>query len=172
MAFYRYLLYSYGKQVLLEPGYILDDQCNAQGNKLRQSGKRFYDDKYKEHFDYLFESVGNWFGGMKEDPVRFFPSSFSASNSDFICEIFQINHQFGEDWARLTRDLLFDNEGSLKFKPELWNDIRKVILPTLIDQVRFTSCLPKDCINLVTQPSRSDTYPSHALNTPTKALTS
>ena len=76
MAFHRYLLYSYDKQVLLEPGYILDDQCNAQGNKLRQSGKRFYDDKYKEHFDYLFESVGNWFGGMKEDPVRSSSRSF------------------------------------------------------------------------------------------------
>jgi Family of unknown function (DUF5923) len=35
----------------------------------------------------------------------------------------------------LTRDLLFDSEGSLKFKPALWNDIRKVVLPQLIDQV-------------------------------------
>ena len=42
---------------------------------------------------------------------------------------------FGEDWARLTKDLLFDSEGSLKFKPELWMDIRKVILPSIIDQV-------------------------------------
>ena len=47
----------------------------------------------------------------------------------------QLNRQFGEDWARLTRDLLFDSEGSLKFKPHLWNDIRKVILPQLIEQV-------------------------------------
>ncbi len=72
------LLYSFDNQVLLEPGYILDDQCNVQGNKLRQSGKRFYDDKYKEHFDNLFESVGNWFGGMKEDPVRSYPSCVST----------------------------------------------------------------------------------------------
>jgi len=47
----------------------------------------------------------------------------------------QLNKQFGEDWARLTKDLLFDSEGSLKFKPELWNDIRKVILPQLTEQV-------------------------------------
>ena len=45
-------------------------------------------------------------------------------------------HSFGNDWARLTKDLLFDTEGSLKFKPELWMDIRKVILPTIIDRVR------------------------------------
>jgi Family of unknown function (DUF5923) len=46
-----------------------------------------------------------------------------------------LNKRFGEDWARLTRDLLFDSEGSLKFKPDLWSDVRKVILPTLVDRV-------------------------------------
>ena len=45
--------------------------------------------------------------------------------------------RFGEDWARLTKDLLFDSEGSLKFKPQLWLDIRKVILPSIIDQVGY-----------------------------------
>jgi hypothetical protein len=47
-----------------------------------------------------------------------------------------LNKRFGDDWARLTRDLLFDSEGSLKFKPELWMDIRKVILPSIVDRVR------------------------------------
>jgi hypothetical protein len=46
-----------------------------------------------------------------------------------------LNKRFGEDWARLTKDLLFDSEGSLKFKPALWHDIRKVIVPTLVDKV-------------------------------------
>lgn len=48
-----------------------------------------------------------------------------------------LNERFGEDWARLTKDLLFDSEGSLKFKPHLWSDIRKVILPTVISQVGY-----------------------------------
>jgi hypothetical protein len=82
---------------------------------LRESGRKFYDDKYKSHFDNVFSSVGNWFKAMGEDPL---------------------NKRFGEDWARLTRDLLFDSEGSLKFKADVWNDIRKVILPTLVDKVR------------------------------------
>jgi Family of unknown function (DUF5923) len=43
--------------------------------------------------------------------------------------------RFGEDWARLMKDLLFDSERSLKFKPELWSDIQKVIIPTLVDKV-------------------------------------
>jgi len=50
-----------------------------------------------------------------------------------------LNKRFGEDWARLTKDLLFDSEGSLKFKPQLWDDIRRVILPTVIGQV---GCVP------------------------------
>jgi len=32
---------------------------------------------------------------------------------------------------------LFDSEGSLKFKPGLWNDIRRVVLPTLVDRVGY-----------------------------------
>jgi len=48
-----------------------------------------------------------------------------------------LNARFGEDWARLTKDLLFDSEGSLKFKTHLWDDIRKVILPTIISQVGY-----------------------------------
>ncbi|KAF8874992.1 hypothetical protein BD779DRAFT_1450453 [Infundibulicybe gibba] len=107
---------SYVRKVLLEPGYVLEPDCNTQGSALRESGRQFYDDKYKNHFDDLFNSVGSWFRAMGEDPL---------------------NSRFGEDWARLTRDLLFDSEGSLKFKKELWGDIRKVILPALVDKIGY-----------------------------------
>ncbi|KAF8956220.1 hypothetical protein BDZ97DRAFT_1852748 [Flammula alnicola] len=106
----------YIRKVLLEPGYVLEPDCNNQANSLREQGRQFYDEKYSDHFDHLFNSIGKWFKAMGEDPI---------------------NHQFGEDWARLTKDLLFDSEGSLKFKPELWNDVRKVILPTIIEQVGY-----------------------------------
>ena len=36
---------------------------------------------------------------------------------------------------RLTRGLLFDNEGSLKFKASLQNDIQTVIIPMSVDKV-------------------------------------
>ncbi|KAI0043796.1 hypothetical protein FA95DRAFT_1498062 [Auriscalpium vulgare] len=107
---------AYSRKVLLEPGYVLEPQCNSEGRQIRDSGRRFYDEKYKGHFDRLFDAVGTWFNAMGEDPL---------------------NKRFGDDWARLTRDLLFDNEGSLKFKPELWMDIRKVIVPTLVDEVGY-----------------------------------
>jgi hypothetical protein len=44
--------------------------------------------------------------------------------------------RFGKDWARLTEDLRFDCEGSLKIKADLFSEIRSVIIPTLVDKVR------------------------------------
>ncbi|KAI0634782.1 hypothetical protein C8Q77DRAFT_1053762 [Trametes polyzona] len=107
---------SYTRKVLLDPGFVLEPQCNNEANALRESGRRFYDEKYKGHFDNLFNAAIEWFRALGEDPL---------------------NKRFGEDWARLTKDLLFDSEGSLKFKPQLWMDIRKVILPSIIDQVGY-----------------------------------
>ena len=94
----------------------MEPDCNNQANRLRESGRRFYDEKYKTHFDNLFDKTADWFRAWGNDPL---------------------NKRFGEDWARLTKDLLFDEEGSLSFKSDLWMDIRKVILPSLIEQVSY-----------------------------------
>ncbi|KAL7283990.1 hypothetical protein ACG7TL_001263 [Trametes sanguinea] len=107
---------AYTRKVLLDPGFVLEPQCNNEANALKETGRRFYDEKYKSHFDNLFNSTIEWFRALGEDPL---------------------NKRFGEDWARLTKDLLFDSEGSLKFKPQLWMDVRKVILPSIIDQVGY-----------------------------------
>jgi hypothetical protein len=107
---------TYIRKVLLEPGYVLEDDCDREGHDIRESGRKFWDERYRNDFDNLFNAIGQWFSAMAEDPL---------------------NKRFGEDIARLTRDLLFDSEGSLKFKPELWTDIRKVIVPTLVDKVGY-----------------------------------
>ncbi|KAG9310445.1 hypothetical protein JVU11DRAFT_9586 [Chiua virens] len=104
------------RKLLLEAGYVLRDDCTREGREIRESGRKFWDQKYRSHFDNVFNSIGDWFSAMGEDPL---------------------NKRFGEDWQRLTRDLLFDNEGGLKFKSELWSDIRSVILPTLVDKVGY-----------------------------------
>ncbi|KAF8639373.1 hypothetical protein AX17_001529 [Amanita inopinata Kibby_2008] len=107
----------YMRRVLLEPGYVLlNEQCNKEAERLRESGREFYDGKYKDHMDNLFSSVGTWFKAMGQDPL---------------------NARFGGDWARLAKDLLFDSEGSLAFKSELWNDVRKTILPQIVDKVGY-----------------------------------
>ena len=77
-------------QILLQAGYILEPECNDSGNDIRDSGRQFYDGKYKTHFDNLFNAVGDWFKAIGEDPT---------------------NVRFGEDWARQTKGLLFDSEG-------------------------------------------------------------
>ena len=78
--------------------------CYHRSDSFRQ----FHDGKDKSHFDNLFQSVGDQFKPWARTP------------------------QINDSRRRLTRDLLFDHEGSLKFMPDLWTDIRKVILPTLV----------------------------------------
>jgi hypothetical protein len=56
-----------------------------------------------------------------------------------------LNVWFGEDWAWLTQDFLFDSEGSLKFKGDLWSDVCKVILPASVDKVRLGFGILEGC---------------------------
>jgi hypothetical protein len=65
---------AYIRKLLLEPGYVIEPDCNNQANRLRESGRRFYDDKYKGHFDNLFNSMGTWFKAFGEDEVWLFPT--------------------------------------------------------------------------------------------------
>ena len=125
---------AYSRKVLLEPGYVLDPKCNSEGCAIRDSGRRFYDEKYKPDFDRLFDSIGTWFGAIGEDPLI---------------------KRFSDDWARFTHDLLFDNEGNLKFKPDLWMDIRKIIVPSIVDRVSmFLPVLPTNCLTNYTGRTR------------------
>ncbi|EIN05339.1 hypothetical protein PUNSTDRAFT_106990 [Punctularia strigosozonata HHB-11173 SS5] len=107
---------AYLRKVLLEAGYVIQQESTDDANALKEDGRRFYDDKYKQHFDHLFRNIGDFFKAMGDDPL---------------------NKRFGQDWASLTKDLLFDSDGSLKFKPHLWRDIRTVIAPALVDQVGY-----------------------------------
>ncbi|KAJ7651060.1 hypothetical protein FB45DRAFT_30202 [Roridomyces roridus] len=104
------------RKVLLQVGYVTEPACNTRGRELRDSGRVFYDDKYKGHFDRFADAGAAWFQSMANDPL---------------------NQTFAEDWARLTKDLLFDSEGNLQFKKSLWEDVRGVILPQLVTKVGY-----------------------------------
>ncbi|KAJ7807352.1 hypothetical protein B0H14DRAFT_3091268 [Mycena olivaceomarginata] len=106
----------YVRKVLLQAGYVTEPACNTRARELRDSGRGFYRDKYRSHFDAVANATEGWFRSMADDPL---------------------NKTFVEDWARLTRDLLFDSEGNLQFKTNLWSDVRRVILPTLVDKVGY-----------------------------------
>ncbi|KAJ3798154.1 hypothetical protein GGU11DRAFT_682172 [Lentinula aff. detonsa] len=101
------------EKVLLTPGYVIEPASSNRGRELFESGKRFYG-KYREHFDNVFDGIGKFVGGIGSDPL---------------------NRQFGTDIQRLTKDLLFDSDGKLTFKPELWNDVRTTIIPGLIQRI-------------------------------------
>ena len=44
----------YARKVLLQPGFVLEPACNNEGREIREHGRHFYDDKYKDDFDNLF----------------------------------------------------------------------------------------------------------------------
>jgi hypothetical protein len=106
----------YIHKVLLEPGYIMDDDSTREGERLRDDGRQYFDHKYKGHFKNLGNETQAFFQSMGDDPL---------------------NQRFGEDWKRLTKDLLFDSEGNLSYKPRLLNDIRRVILPSIIRNIGY-----------------------------------
>ena len=61
---------TYTRRTLLEPGFILEPQCNNEANRLREDGRQFYDGKYKNHFDDVFSSFANFGRAMGEDPLN------------------------------------------------------------------------------------------------------
>ncbi|KAJ7084656.1 hypothetical protein B0H15DRAFT_888282 [Mycena belliarum] len=107
---------AYVRKVLLHVGYVTEPACGTRAKELRQSGRMFYREKYRSHFDAVFDALSGWFKSFADDPL---------------------NQAVGEDVARLTKDLLFDGEGNLQFKKTLWEDVRGVILPALVDKVGY-----------------------------------
>ncbi|KAJ7455028.1 hypothetical protein B0H11DRAFT_2324716 [Mycena galericulata] len=88
---------------------VTEPACKARARELRESGRVFYREKYQRHFDNIVDPTARWFKSMAEDPLN----------------------------KTLTRDLLFDSEGNLQSKKTLWEDVRGVILPTLVDKVSY-----------------------------------
>ncbi|OCF37895.1 hypothetical protein I316_00119 [Kwoniella heveanensis BCC8398] len=109
-------LNDYAHRVLLEPGFILDEDSDREANQLREDGKAFFTDRYKGHQERLFDELQVFFTAFNDDPL---------------------NRRFGDDLKRLFKDLLFNSEGDFQFKPKLWNDVRNILLPTFIRQVGY-----------------------------------
>ncbi|KAI9637351.1 uncharacterized protein MKK02DRAFT_36365 [Dioszegia hungarica] len=106
----------YVHRVLLEPGFVLEDEADKEGRQLQEGGKEFFDDKYKKSQETLFEELQRFFTAFAEDPL---------------------NQRLGDDVKRLTKDLLFNEDGNLAFKPHLWNDLRVHFLPAVIRQIGY-----------------------------------
>lgn len=107
----------YVNNVLLEPGYVMEDEATQEGRQLEKRARAFFETgKYKDNWDTLWNSIVTFTKGFHEDPL---------------------NRQFAEDWKRLTKDLAYDSQGKLALKPHLWNDIRHQILPAIVRHVGY-----------------------------------
>lgn len=107
---------SYVRRLLQEEGYIMTDEASQDGQKLQDSGKRFWDEKYRGHREDLFDAVEEFFHAYNEDPL---------------------NKKLGVHVKQLVKDLALDGDGNLKYKPHLVNDLRKVIIPSIAKQIGY-----------------------------------
>jgi hypothetical protein len=105
------------RKTLLEPGFILSPQFSSQSQAIfHDQAREFFDVRYKDHRDLLSNEGQEWVNGWTTDPL---------------------NKRLTDNWATLVKDLLLNDNGNLTWKPMLWHDIRKVILPSLIEQVGY-----------------------------------
>jgi hypothetical protein len=63
-------LNDYIHRILLEPGYILEDDANREAEKLQKSGKHFFEDKYRTHWETLADQIQLFFTAMHHDPLN------------------------------------------------------------------------------------------------------
>lgn len=63
-------LNDYTHRILLEPGYILEDDANREAESLQKSGKSFFEDKYRSHWENLGDQIQLFFTAMHHDPLN------------------------------------------------------------------------------------------------------
>ncbi|TXT08906.1 hypothetical protein VHUM_03034 [Vanrija humicola] len=108
---------TYVNNVLLEPGYVMEDEAEQQGKQLEKRARSFFETgKYRDSWNALWNNFVDFTKGFHED---------------------QLNRQFADDWKRLTKDLAYDTNGKLALKPHLWKDIRHQILPAIIHHIGY-----------------------------------
>ncbi|EFP80265.1 uncharacterized protein PGTG_06221 [Puccinia graminis f. sp. tritici CRL 75-36-700-3] len=106
----------YVRRCLQEPGYVMKESCDQAGREINESGKKFWNHKYANHRQTLFDEIEKFFTSYAEDPL---------------------NIRFGQNWKKLTKDLFLNSEGNLKLKTQLWEDITTVILPGLLRHIGY-----------------------------------
>lgn len=60
----------YVRRVLLEPGFILEDESDKEGRELKEDGKFFFNGKYKAHWDALWDEIKAWTLALGDDPLN------------------------------------------------------------------------------------------------------
>lgn len=114
---------TYVRRCLQEPGFVMKEEANSQATQIKKKGEVFFTGrtpeekgKYQPHFETLFNEIEVFFRAMGDDPL---------------------NKEFGARWHKLGRDIFFNSEGNVTFKPHLWDDIRDPILPNMLKHIGY-----------------------------------
>ncbi|KAL2188535.1 hypothetical protein L209DRAFT_226429 [Thermothelomyces heterothallicus CBS 203.75] len=109
-------LNQYIRRCLQEQGYILDDDSNAQWNRLHDEGNYLLRDKYRSHADRVV------------DEIKFLADQFDHDSQ---------NKAFAASMTKLFTDLGNDENGRPAFKPHLIKDLTDVIVPAILQDVAY-----------------------------------
>jgi hypothetical protein len=107
---------AYIRKILQQQGYILEDESNAEWNRIYDQGHDLLRGRYRGHTDRI------------ADEFKFIGEQFDADPQ---------NKAFGDSVTRLFNDLGTDENGKTVFKPHLLKDITDVILPGFFESVQY-----------------------------------
>jgi hypothetical protein len=107
---------TYIRKILQQQGYILEDESNAEWNRIYDQGHDLLRGRYRGHTDRI------------ADEFKFIGQQFDADPQ---------NKAFADSVTKLFNDLGTDENGKTTFKPHLLKDITDVILPAFFENVQY-----------------------------------
>ncbi|KAH7083849.1 hypothetical protein FB567DRAFT_530079 [Paraphoma chrysanthemicola] len=107
---------AYIRKILQQQGYILEDESNAEWNRIYDQGHDLLRGRYRGHTDRI------------ADEFKYIGEQFDADPQ---------NKAFADSVNRLFNDLGTDENGKTVFKPHLLKDITDVILPGFFESVQY-----------------------------------
>lgn len=107
---------TYIRKCLREQGFIMQDESTRQWNELYDKGRYLLRERYRTHTDRIV------------DETKFLADQFDKDPH---------NKAFADSIQKLFLDLGRDAGGKVVFKKHLLKDIRDVILPGIIENVRY-----------------------------------
>ncbi|CAO2655235.1 Nn.00g102990.m01.CDS01 [Neocucurbitaria sp. VM-36] len=104
------------RKTLQQQGFILEDRCTDEWNRIYDDGHHLLRGRYRGHTDRI------------ADEFKFIGEQFDADPQ---------NKQFADSVNKLFLDLGNDENGKTVFKPHLVKDLTDVILPGIFENVRY-----------------------------------
>ncbi|KAI9312359.1 hypothetical protein BX666DRAFT_1865994, partial [Dichotomocladium elegans] len=105
----------YLRRLAEEPGYANDEQSTEDGKRLVSRARELTQGRYSGHFDHMFNEAKSFLRAMNDDPMA--------------CELEQA-------LAQIHKDLWYDGDGNVAFKPHLLADMRITLIPAFLEFIK------------------------------------